>query len=142
MMNFSFEAAVSDGFSNPAESFLYRDMETPVLVKAKEAKTVDRAGGEESARETAAGPSAEEINELLRLARIEAVTETEKRLSGEYREKADKEAEKIRHALELFDAERKGYFSRVECDVVHLALAIAAKVLHREAQVDPLLVAA
>jgi len=141
-MNFSFEAAVSDGFSIPATSFLYRDMETPVLANLKPAKRLDIAAGGESDRDPAPGPSAREINELLSVARIEAVAETEKRLGGEYRAKADKEAEKIRQALELFAEERKSYFSRVESDVVHLALAIASKVLHREAQVDPLLVAA
>ena len=52
------------------------------------------------------------------------------------------EAAKIRQTLELFKVEKKDYFSRVEAEVVHLALAIAAKILHREAQVDPLLVAA
>jgi flagellar assembly protein FliH len=142
MMSFSFEAAVSDSLSVPAMSFLYRDMETPSLANVKQERKLDKAAGGEGEREPAQGPSVREINELLSRARAEAVAETEKRLSGEYREKADKEAEKIRQALELFAAERKGYFSRVESDVVHLALAIAAKVLHREAQVDPLLVAA
>jgi flagellar biosynthesis/type III secretory pathway protein FliH len=70
------------------------------------------------------------------------VAETEKRLKKEYEAKAEAEAAKIRQALELFKVERKDYFSRVESDVVHLALAIAAKILHRDAQVDPLLVAA
>lgn len=141
-MSFSFEAAVSDVFPIPAASFLYRDMETPALASVKQAKKLDGAAGGESEREPAPGPSPREINELLSLARIEAVAETEKRLSGEYREKSDKEAGKICLALELFEVERREYFSRVESDVVHLALAIAAKVLHREAQVDPLLVAA
>ena len=44
--------------------------------------------------------------------------------------------------MELFQVERKDYFSRVESEVVQLALAISAKILHREAQVDPMLVAA
>jgi len=78
----------------------------------------------------------------LNRARIEAAAETEKRLSGEYIARSDGEAAKILQALALFESERKGYFSRIESEVVHLALAIAAKVLHREAQVDPLLVAA
>ncbi len=60
----------------------------------------------------------------------------------EYEERSTAEADKIRKALEHFQAERKEYFSRVESDVVQLALAIAAKILHREAQVDPMLVAA
>ena len=38
-----------------------------------------------------------------------------------------------------FAAERDSYFHRVEEQVVRLTLAIARKILHREAQVDPLL---
>ncbi len=75
-------------------------------------------------------------------ARAEAVAETERRLRAEYEARFAAEAAKIKEALELFQTERKNYFSRVEADVVQLALAIAAKILHREAQVDPLLVAA
>jgi flagellar assembly protein FliH len=42
-------------------------------------------------------------------------------------------------ACEEFVRERARYFSGVEAEVVKLALAIAARVLHREAQLDPLL---
>ena len=38
-----------------------------------------------------------------------------------------------------FTAERNRYFEEVECEVAKLALAIAARILRREAQVDPLL---
>lgn len=47
----------------------------------------------------------------------------------------------IGKALETFEAERQSYFRAVEAEVVKLALAIAKKVLHREAQMDPLLLA-
>lgn len=40
-----------------------------------------------------------------------------------------------------FGHERETYFHRVEAELVSLALAIARKILHREAQVDPLLLA-
>src|SRR5262249_43949632 len=40
-----------------------------------------------------------------------------------------------------FARERQMYFQKVESEVVQLALSIARKVLHREAQVDPLLLA-
>jgi flagellar assembly protein FliH len=43
--------------------------------------------------------------------------------------------------LEAFKKERESYFGRVESEVVRLALAIAKKILHREAQMDPLLLA-
>ncbi len=42
-------------------------------------------------------------------------------------------------ALHLFLGERDRYFARVEREVVELALAIAARILQREAQLDPLL---
>ncbi len=45
----------------------------------------------------------------------------------------------ILHSLEHFRLERQSYFHNVEGEVVRLALAIAARVLHREAHLDPLL---
>jgi flagellar assembly protein FliH len=47
----------------------------------------------------------------------------------------------IAGAVEKFKAEREAYFSRVEPEVVQLALARARKILHREAQMEPLLLA-
>ncbi|MGB2592299.1 MAG: FliH/SctL family protein [Candidatus Acidiferrum sp.] len=44
-------------------------------------------------------------------------------------------------AIEEFKTQRKSYFNRVEPEVVQLALGIARKILHREAQMDPLLLA-
>jgi flagellar assembly protein FliH len=38
-----------------------------------------------------------------------------------------------------FQKERDEYFGRIETEVVQLALAIARKILHRESQIDPLL---
>jgi flagellar assembly protein FliH len=40
-----------------------------------------------------------------------------------------------------FARERAAYYTKLESEVVQLALSIARKVLHREAQVDPLLLA-
>jgi flagellar assembly protein FliH len=47
--------------------------------------------------------------------------------------------EMVLQAVEKFKAERVKYFARTEAEVVQLALAIAKKILHREAQIDPLL---
>jgi flagellar assembly protein FliH len=64
---------------------------------------------------------------------------------GENRVKANSEArikafqENVGKAVEGFQREREEYFNRIEPEVVQLALAIARKILHREAQVDPLL---
>jgi flagellar assembly protein FliH len=47
----------------------------------------------------------------------------------------------IQQAVADFCLERKKYYERVEGEVVQLALAIARKILLRESQVDPLLLA-
>lgn len=44
--------------------------------------------------------------------------------------------------LKEFSSQREAYFERVEPEVVHLSLAIARKILHRESQLDPLLLTA
>jgi flagellar assembly protein FliH len=63
----------------------------------------------------------------------QAQAEFEKKLAGERQTLAE--------AIHAFVKERETYFSRVEAEVVGLALAIARKILHREAQLDPLLLA-
>lgn len=141
-MSMSSSGAVSDASPGLVNSFLYRDIAASVLTHIKEAAQ-DASSTEPGGKQPAApGRSAQQIDDLLKLARVEAVAETEKRLGKEYEARSQREAAKIREALELFQVERKGYFTQVESEVVHLALAIAAKVLHREAQVDPMLVAA
>ncbi len=140
-MNISSNEKVNHASPVPVTAFNYRDICAPALPPVKEAKPAESAVNKESAQ-PAPGPSAQEINDLLMKARAEAVAETERRLRAEYEARSAAEGANVRKALELFAAERKSYFSRVESDVVHLALAIASKILHREAQVDPLLVAA
>jgi flagellar assembly protein FliH len=141
-MSMSSDGAAGFGSSVPVTSFSYRDMGTPVPVQVKETRQPGSGVGQEPEQKAAPGASAQEIDDLLNRARVEAVAETEARLKMEYEASSKAEAEKIQHAIELFQVERKDYFSRVESDVVQLALAISAKILHREAQVDPMLVAA
>ena len=47
----------------------------------------------------------------------------------------------LAEALADFRTRRDDYLARVEQEVVHLALAIAERILHREANMDPLLLA-
>ncbi|HEV2445347.1 MAG TPA: FliH/SctL family protein [Candidatus Sulfopaludibacter sp.] len=49
------------------------------------------------------------------------------------------QAQQCVRLLEQFHAERDRYFEAVEPQVVRLALAVAARILRREAQMDPLL---
>ena len=51
----------------------------------------------------------------------------------------EKLTSQVSSALYSFGAERDRYFARVEREVVELSLAIAARILQREAQIDPLL---
>jgi flagellar assembly protein FliH len=51
------------------------------------------------------------------------------------------ERQALRQAIEAFAREREQYSRRAEPEVVRLALAIAKKILRREAHVDPILLA-
>jgi flagellar assembly protein FliH len=141
MTNSLFSEVSDCEFPDPITSFMYRDMDKSSLARFEEARQQESAAGH-ARQQVAPGQSAEEVNALVNQARAEAAAETEKRLRGEYEARAAAEAAKIHEALDRFVVERKDYFSRVESDVVQLALAISAKILHREAQVDPMLVAA
>ncbi len=60
---------------------------------------------------------------------------------AEFEKKLAGEQQALVQATRDFAHERETYFHRVEAEVVSLALAIARKILHREAQLDPLLLA-
>ena len=47
----------------------------------------------------------------------------------------------IAATVQGFEKQINGYYARVEVELVHLALSIATKILHREAQVDRMVVA-
>jgi flagellar assembly protein FliH len=83
-----------------------------------------------------------ELQRLLADVRDEATRTTEARVREEMRVRLEVEAERVTGALAGFETSRGDYFKRVEAEVVRLSLSIAAKILHREAQVDPMLVAA
>jgi flagellar biosynthesis/type III secretory pathway protein FliH len=58
-----------------------------------------------------------------------------------FAEKLARERASLAAALAQFTQDRATYFQKVEAEVVQLALSIAGKILHREAQLDPLLLA-
>jgi flagellar assembly protein FliH len=62
-------------------------------------------------------------------------------MEAEMRASVAAERARLVGAVAQFRAAREQYFAEVEQEVVKLALAIAARVLHREAQIDPLLLA-
>jgi flagellar assembly protein FliH len=86
--------------------------------------------------------SKEEFAERIKRERADAALQVEQKLRQEYEQKLQAERAPIAATISAFEAQRIEYFARVEAEIVQLALAIAAKILHREAQVDPMLVAA
>jgi flagellar assembly protein FliH len=63
--------------------------------------------------------------------------EGEAKAKSHYEELLRKERQKVADTLHQFAADRAAYFERVETEVVQLSMAIARKVVHREAQLDP-----
>src|SRR6201996_3322642 len=83
-----------------------------------------------------------EVGRRVKKARDAATAEADKHMRIEC-ERVNKGAqEKVTRVLKEFEHERVEYFRRVEGEVVQLALAIARKILHREAELDPTLLMA
>ena len=102
----------------------------------------DKAGRSGAAGVSSAGSDAES-DALHResAAREAGIREGELRARAAYDAQLDRVHESLRMALAGFARERETYYQKVESEVVQLALAIARKVLQREANVDPLLLA-
>ena len=75
----------------------------------------------------------------IELARNEAKAEARYEWEEELQSERAQERAAIVKANDEFLKERSRYFVKVEAEVVKLALAIAERVLHREAKLDPLL---
>jgi flagellar assembly protein FliH len=101
--------------------------------RTAESRTISQAPGYETSEPQdvkLAAARAEGIREGLQ----QAQQSLEQQLSGE--------RAKVAEAIRDFAQKTSDYYSRAEVEMVHLSLAIAAKILHREAQVDRMLVAA
>jgi flagellar assembly protein FliH len=83
----------------------------------------------------------ERISASIKIARSEARMEARSEWEQELSERIAGERAAILKASGAFLRERARYFAGVEGEVVKLALAIAARVLHRESVLDPLLLA-
>ncbi|MGO9433499.1 MAG: FliH/SctL family protein [Terracidiphilus sp.] len=74
--------------------------------------------------------------------RADAAFQAEQKLRHEFEQTLVAARAPIASLISSFEEERSHYYAQVEAEIVQLALAIAAKILHREAQVDPMLLAA
>jgi flagellar assembly protein FliH len=93
-----------------------------------------QAGGAESAP-AAAAQTVEREAQWRELGRQQGALECR----AKFEEQLGRERSAIAQALGDFAGERAQYYRRIEAEAVQLALSIARKVLHREAQVDPAL---
>jgi flagellar assembly protein FliH len=107
---------------------------------------VRSAAGNASASATPAADSAPDPAALAASAAMrEAQIRELGRQQGEAEQRAKSEEQLVRErsaiarAIADFARDRTDYYRRLEEETVRLALSIARKVLHREAQVDPLL---
>jgi flagellar assembly protein FliH len=78
----------------------------------------------------------------LAAARAEGIREGLQQAQQSLEQQLVGERAKVAQAIRDFAQKTGEYYSRAEVEMVHLSLAIAAKILHREAQVDRMLVAA
>jgi len=149
----AFDAIAAEARRSPArvERMTYRVAGTSSVPARAEG---DPASGGESADAAEASRFAQ-MEDRLRHAeqttktRVEAARNEGMAMLERARQQAEEAAVGARQAaerqigatLESFLAERNEYFAKAEQEVVKLALAIAARILNREAALDPLLLA-
>jgi flagellar assembly protein FliH len=137
-MSTSFNPVLKSELKVEAMPFLYPQAEEPGL------KANQHASGS-GVQTTGNSPSAPGDDGAA--VRQEEVMRDAARQEGEAKARAafDQHLEQVRESVRValgdFVRERKTYFELVEAEVVKLAMSIARKILHREAQVDPLLLA-
>jgi flagellar assembly protein FliH len=117
-----------------------RVVEEPVVADAgldvREVLTEDVASAERRVEVQAL-----EMQARIEAARRESRAEAREEWEEELATRVEGERIRVERVCEEFARERSKYFADVEAEVVKLALAIAARVLHREAKMDPLLLA-
>ncbi len=126
----------------PVRTLVYLDMASrPALGEIMGQPRQEQSEEEAGRRHAEVELSQEEFAKRIQTERTDAIQQTEERLRNEYEEKLEAGCASIVAGVSAFATQRDSYFERAEAEIVHLALAIAAKILHREAQVDPMLVA-
>jgi flagellar assembly protein FliH len=138
----SSSAEFNGAFAIPVIALEYRDLASPSTYGVSKASNGARTPDEASKKRSEIEVLKEEFAERIKRERADAAQLAEKQLRQEYDDKLQAARAGLATAMSAFETQRDEYFAQVEAEVVQLALAIAAKVLHREAQVDRMLVAA
>ncbi len=136
-MNSSF----SPGAGREVEAFLYPSTSEVAPPNAAETETAEHDAKPVPAQAELPRISEEEITRLVAEARSEGIVEGMKRAQADLAGTIAEERERTSQAVLKFQDQCKEYFAKAELELVHLSLAIAAKILHRESQVDRMVVA-
>jgi len=145
------QVATDEAVSPPVEPFVYR---TVLEVMGEEGSQGDR-NGNLTAPSPNAGPQAgrqskpsqkatfgeDEVRAKEEQARAVGIRDGEAQARSRFERELAAERQVLAKAVQEFARDRENYFSHVEAEVVKLAIGIARKILHREVQVDPLLLA-
>jgi flagellar assembly protein FliH len=119
-------------------------LDRPPITESEEEDEIDGAEAFPREKEPLEGPpqsQSEQILEQIEIARSEATAEARLLWQAELEEAIGEERSRLQRVEEEFREQRTKYFASVESEIVRLALAIATRVLHREAKLDPLLLA-
>jgi flagellar assembly protein FliH len=112
--------------------FFYDEVGSRAARGRGEADSLGAPGG---GAESAGRESLEREMQARESGRQQGVAEAGKK----FEEQLARERAAIASAVAGFARERENYYRRIEEEAIQLALGIARKILHREAQVDPLL---
>jgi flagellar assembly protein FliH len=127
----------------PIAALQYRDIsERADREPTTQLRNPSRGGAEKGDGSATLKHPTAETTALVEREKASAALEVEQRLRKEYEQKLLAERASVCELIARFEEQRNEYYARVEAEIVQLALSIAAKILHREAQVDPMLVAA
>jgi len=152
MKNSLSEPAPPAGQRAAVKNFVYRDCTAASAELELDLADLDE-GGDAATPDPNLFLSQEQAQALLAAARTEAQAEArealweqartlaEQELRAALEQRLEQERTALAQALHAFDRQREEYFHQLEREMVQMALAIARKVLHREAQIDPLLLA-
>jgi flagellar assembly protein FliH len=109
------------------------------LATGEEAQSVSPDRGDPLDWNARTNPASARIENREKEAFERGVLEGRTRAKAEFDKQADAARAAIANAVAAFKSQRESYFGRVEPEIVQLSLAIARKILHREVQMDPLL---
>jgi flagellar assembly protein FliH len=129
-------------YETAVASLEYKDIAGPAGSEGVRPLAMDErplSGGARMVTERARSEA--ELTARIARERAEASAQAELKVRQEMEQKLQAAQTAIAKSLKEFAEQRNDYFTKVEAEIVQLSLSIAAKILHREAQVDPMLVA-